>query len=137
MVDADGNVCVITLDDAEFSNGADILDSRQIIERIEYLESFVEDENSDPDDLDAARRELSILQRLAEEGRYADDWQYGVTMIRDSYFENYAQETAEDCGMINREVRWPYTCIDWERAAQELQQDYSSVGFDGVTYWIR
>ena len=27
--------------------------------------------------------------------------------------------------------------IDWAQAAHELQMDYTSVDFDGVTYWIR
>ena len=35
------------------------------------------------------------------------------------------------------ESLWPYSCIDWEQAAEELQQDYMSVEFDGVTYWMR
>lgn len=33
--------------------------------------------------------------------------------------------------------RWPFTCIDWDKAAQELQMDYTSVEFDGITYWVR
>ena len=32
---------------------------------------------------------------------------------------------------------WPFNCIDWEKAAEELQQDYMSIDFDGVTYWMR
>lgn len=27
--------------------------------------------------------------------------------------------------------------VDWERAARELQMDYTPVEFDGVTYWVR
>lgn len=27
--------------------------------------------------------------------------------------------------------------IDWKRAAEALQSDYTSVEFDGVTYWVR
>ena len=37
--------------------------------------------------------------------------------------EDFAQEMAEDCGMIARKVEWPYTCIDWEQAARELMYD--------------
>jgi hypothetical protein len=58
-------------------------------------------------------------------------------MIRDSYFKEYAQEFAEDIGAINKNASWPNTCIDWDQAARELQMDYTSVNFDGVTYWIR
>lgn len=40
--------------------------------------------------------------------------------------EDFAQETAEQLGYINKEVRWPYTCIDWNQAARELMDDYSA-----------
>jgi hypothetical protein len=32
---------------------------------------------------------------------------------------------------------WPYTGIDWERAARELQYDYSLVSFGDTDFWIR
>ena len=83
------------------------------------------------------RDELLALLSLQEQAEYCPDWKYGETLIRDSYFQDYAQELAEDCGMTDREVKWPYTCIDWEQAARELQYDYTSVDYDGVTYWIR
>ncbi len=39
--------------------------------------------------------------------------------------------------MIQDGAQWPYTCIDWDEAARQLQMDYASVDYDGVTYWIR
>lgn len=82
--------------------------------------------------------ELAALKALAEEAEgYAADWAHGETLIRDSYFKEYAQELAEDIGAINRNATWPNNCIDWDQAARELQMDYTSVEFDGVTYWIR
>lgn len=39
--------------------------------------------------------------------------------------EDFAEETAESCGMIDKSLSWPYTCIDWEQAARELMYDYS------------
>ena len=92
------------------------------------LEEWDESEESD---------ELKILKELAEEGSYSPDWSYGETLIRDSYFEEYAQELAEDCGMVQRGLGWPNSCIDWKQAAEELQQDYSQIEFGDVTYWIR
>lgn len=38
--------------------------------------------------------------------------------------EDFAQEMAESIGAVNRDVSWPYTCIDWEQAARELMYDY-------------
>lgn len=68
---------------------------------------------------------------------YADSG--GESLIRESYFETYAQEFASDVveGFSKTGSNWPFTCIDWERAARELQQDYSSAEFGGVTYYYR
>jgi hypothetical protein len=82
--------------------------------------------------------ELRALEALAEEADdYASDWKYGAQLVRDSYFKEYAQELAEDIGLIQRDAVWPNSCIDWDQAALELQMDYTAVDFDGVTYWVR
>lgn len=38
--------------------------------------------------------------------------------------EDFAQDMAEQLGDIKKDVQWPYTCIDWEKAARELMYDY-------------
>jgi hypothetical protein len=126
----------------------------EITEREEGLADVAE-ENADErsaaqDDLDAAREalkewdeengdELKALSDFVAEGENsAEDWTHGATLIRDSYFEDYAQELAEDLnGKAIRDAQWPFSCIDWTKAAEELQQDYTSIEFDGVTYWVR
>ena len=112
----------------ELTNREDIIDSRDVIARIDALEG-TEDEDE--------QAELAALKALAEEGEGSPDWTFGETLIRDSYFQRYAQELAEDCGMLKDSNEWPGRCIDWEQAADELKQDYMEVDFDGVTYWIR
>jgi hypothetical protein len=62
---------------------------------------------------------------------------YGETFIADSHFEDYAQELAEDIGAVKRNAEWPYTCIDWKQAAEELKADYTSYEINGSTYWAR
>jgi antirestriction protein len=142
----------------EISNNDDVIDSRDVIARIEELEAEIaqltemreraltemlsQEEQDELRDLfetvEDNADELAALRELAEEASgYAADWLYGETLIRDSYFVTYAQELAEDIGAINPDAAWPATCIDWEQAARELQIDYTSVEFDGVTYWIR
>lgn len=111
-------------------NTEDILDSRDVIERIAELEA--------QDDLDEDESaELVVLRAFADEGESIDAWTHGVTLVRDSYFEEYARDLASDLGVIHERNQWPATCIDWERAASELQQDYTPIDFDGVTYWGR
>ena len=83
-------------------------------------------------------QELTALQDLAKQGAdYATNWEYGETLIRDSYFKEYAIGLADDIGAINSDASWPMTCIDWDQAAEELQMDYSSIEFNGITYWVR
>lgn len=116
------------------SNSDDLIDSRDVIARIEELTDAAAESELDAEQTD----ELVALQSLADEASgYAADWEHGETLIRDSYFKEYAQELAEDIGAINADATWPNNCIDWDQAADELKQDYTSVTFDGVEYWIR
>jgi hypothetical protein len=121
---------------AEPQNADDVIDSRDVIETIAELIEQRESE-TDPWSQDDADY-LATLEALADEASgYAEDWEYGETLIRDSYFEDYAMQLADDIGAIDAKAAWPLTCIDWEQAAQELQMDYTAVEFDGVTYWVR
>src|SRR4051812_23122969 len=94
-------------------------------------------DNMEEDDADDVARVAEIKAdygELAEEIRELEnagieDWSYGATLIREDHFEDYARQFAEDIGAINSDASWPYTCIDWERAARELQMDYTSVEF--------
>jgi hypothetical protein len=123
----------------DISKYDDIIDSRDVIARIEELEVSIEYDREAGDPVDEEETaELKALLELQEEAEgYAADWKYGEALIRDSYFVDYAQQLAEDIGAINPDASWPNSCIDWERAAKELQMDYTAVEFDGVTYWIR
>lgn len=122
----------------EITNQEDIIDSREIIARIEYLESERESaENPDEWDDSDEGQELKALKALADEASGSADWTYGETLIRDSYFEDYARELAEDIGAIPKDLGWPCNHIDWEGATNALKMDYFSVEFDGVEYWIR
>lgn len=129
----------------------DIFDLRDVIARVEELRSERDEsdipvnEYGGPNDSWATERaelaELeSLLAELAGGGgdeQFEGDW-YPVTLIRDSHFKTYAEEFADDVGAIKPgEFQWPYTCIDWDQAARELQTDYSSVEFRGVTFWYR
>lgn len=115
-------------------NNEDLIDSRDIIERINELQAVLDAGESLGDDRD----EYMVLTALANDGEQsASDWADGAALIRDSYFENYARELAEDLGLIDDAGTWPNYCIDWARAARELRADYTAIDFDGVTYWVR
>ena len=49
----------------------------------------------------------------------------------------YAQQTAEDCGMIDDCAKWPHNCIDWEEAWRQLSMDgYSAHRLSGARWAI-
>ena len=141
----------------EIDNSQDIIDSRDVIKRIEELESELQDsceeyneENGTSYDLEAFldledpdemvgydAEELKSLRKLAEEGEASPDWNYGETLIRESYFRDYAEELAEEIGAMPKDLKWPCNHIDWDAACDELKHDYLEVDFDGVTYFIR
>jgi hypothetical protein len=125
----------------------DILDSRDLNELLERLEGerdgIAEDGESD-DEVAASLKEwdedngelLKALQELRDECE-GSGWQHGIGFIRDSYFKDYAQELADDIGAIDKNASWPNTCIDWDKAASELQTDYTSTEIGGIDYWWR
>lgn len=143
----------------EISNNDDIVDSRDVIARIEVLESeqrdhWLEVSAGKPDDergdtyfrawlrADALDNpegvELATLLDLQDEAKgYCANWYHGAALIRDSYFEDYAHDLAESIGAIGKDTQWPATHINWDAAADELKMDYTSVEWDGVTYWVR
>ena len=161
-------------------NGDKVLDSRDIIRRIEELEGekeLVSDQeesarelyeetlrerindgtdNEESADCDRLKEELEHAVERSEAWDHSDeagelkalklvadqcegygDWEHGEPLIHDRHFEAYAQEFAEDCGMVKDQDTWPNRCIDWTQAAEELKQDYMEVDFDGQAYWMR
>ncbi|MBF3417197.1 hypothetical protein ISF41_12585 [Burkholderia pseudomallei] len=78
---------------------------------------------------------LDDIRGYGGDHQWEGDW-YPVTLIRDSYFTEYAQELVTDIGDMPREIP-SYIEIDWEATATNIRVDYSDVEFDGATYWYR
>lgn len=116
-------------------NHADIIDTRDLIERIEDLEvecDGLEDECQELQTLS------SIMDKLKGQGgdeRWRGAW-YPLTLIHENYFVEAMRELLEDIGDIPRELP-SYIVIDWEATADNLRVDYSSVEIEGHTYWFR
>ena len=142
------------MNNIKISNMEDVIDSRDIIARIEELEAIREDLKSEIDDtnveIEEAKKalhefdnsedgeELTILKKLEEEASGSPDWIYGESLIRDSYFSEYCQELSQDIGDIPKELPWYIANhIDWDGVAREIKADYMSVDYDGIEYWIR
>ena len=114
-----------------FTNTDNVIDSRDIIERIEELEALIADNEATQGDISEFET-LTILQKECEE--YSSDWSYGESLIRRSYFEQYMDEIVEDCYELPKDLPyWMTIKLDYDA----LEQDYISVDFDGVEYLIR
>lgn len=127
---------------------ADVIDVRDIIARVlelrderdEYNEEMGSPDawagvpDGEPEELAMLEGILSELAGYGGDEEFEGDW-YPVQLVADSYFQEYAQELAEDCGMVDTSASWPMNCIDWEQAARELQMDCGSIEIRGSTYW--
>ena len=120
---------------------ADIIDVRDIINRFEALEVESHTWCDDGDDADAWA-ELNALQSILAnlvgyggDEQWRGDW-YPITLVRDSYFTDYAREMLEDCGTIPRDLP-SWVEIDWDATARNVRDDYTPVEIDGATYWYR
>ena len=124
---------------------ADTIDSRDLVERlsevIDLLDEVDEDQISadSADEIAELHEERDALEEIVEtiDGYGGDNAADGVQLIRNSYFVLFAQAFAEEIGRIEGDADWPYTHIDWEGAADELQMDFTSVEINGQDYWFR
>lgn len=130
------------------TNADNYIDMREVSARIDTLEGYVEDTDlirryaegeafsdlpwADDDCLDEDEiDELLALRALSEEmGATLDE-----TLIRESAFEDYATQTADDIYGLDGTGASAY--FDYDKFADEYQQDFSTVEFDGVTYYYR
>ena len=138
----------------QISNDQNVIDSREVEERIEELEEMLQESMDEQGlnlellvfakmlstldhDISSEADEYISLVDLRDECGGLPDWEYGQTLIHEDHFTDYAMELAEDTGMVARDAGWPNRHIDWQAAAEELQNDYTTVNFAGATYWTR
>ena len=147
-------------------SGEDLIDVRDVIARVEELKDELGALAQERDDLEESREADSetdkILVSEAEEAigawyeengeelttltgllndleggggdeEYLGSW-YPVTLILDSYFETEMDSLLEAIGELPKDLPC-YIKIEVDYDA--LQQDYSSVEYDGNTYWYR
>ena len=127
----------MTYQSTAIDNTADYIDTRDVQQRIWYLE-FLDDPETfeSPEDRDLWADEIDELAQLRElVSELPGEANDGYTLVRETAFEDYARQYAEDIGAISSDATWPAQCIDWEQAADELRMDFTPVQFNGVTYY--
>ena len=131
-------------------------DTRDLIEQREELkqqvldshnETFFDQAVDDYEDIDFEEvinewKEdwLDAISLIGEidvlEDAIGDEFEYGVTLIEESEFEDYVKDLLEDCGYIPKDFP-SWIVIDWTETSDNVEQDYSELEFDGVTYLYR
>lgn len=153
--------------DSEWDWSVDFFDTRDLVERIDYLQSDLDDDDeavtqayqgvTNPnvedwtrddlpgvlgeDERESLEDELKALIAFSEElAMYCgDSLRDGNTVIADDHFEDYAEEMAGDLyGAQIVDAEWPFSHIDWAAAAEALKMDYSEVTDpEGNGWWVR
>ena len=101
---------------------------------MDTLIAFEEERIADTPDVRVAIKVLNDIKSSSREEKFRGEW-YPSILIRGGYFTQYTQRLAYDLGVGGDDAQWPYTCIDWDKAARELQSDYMAVDVDGEEYW--
>ena len=133
----------------------DIFDTRDLIEYEQYLKdellsAFNDMFDEEEDDLERLKDSEQFTDEFSNELKeheeikefckelesYAPDFYHGETVIHEDYFNEYAEELVKDCGYISGDVP-SWIVIDWEETADNVKQDYTSIDFNGSTYYIR
>ena len=107
---------------------SDIIDSRDLLDELKTLD--------EEDSYDKER--IEMIDDLKEEvGK--DNFEMGVTFIRENYWVQYCEDLAYDCGYMDRQndSNPLHYHIDWQGWADAVEMDYSQTDFDGDTYYWR
>jgi hypothetical protein len=105
---------------------SDILDSRDLLDELKTLDKEDDEER------------IEAIEELIEEvGR--DNFDMGVTFIRENYWVSYCEDLAYDCGFLDRQddTNPLHYHIDWQGWADAVAMDYDQIEFDGDDYYWR
>ena len=105
---------------------SDIFDSRDLLDELKTLDK--EDD----------KERIKAIEELIEEVE-EDNFEMGVTFIREGYWVDYCEQLAYDCGYLDgRDDNNPiHYHIDWQGWADAVEMDYGQIDFDGDTYYWR
>lgn len=137
----------------------DCIDTRDLIEKRDelkqqildsFLETFehYEDRTDDFEDILFEEEEVQSwkedwedeLKEIEEidniENELGSEFDYGVTLVNEDYWEDYVKDLLIDCGYISKDFP-SWIEIDWDATANNVKQDYTEVEYQGETYYGR
>jgi len=94
------------------------LEVKDLLERLE--------DEPDNESLQASRDEIEAID-------------INTCLIREDDFAMYAKEFADEFGFVSSQADdgWLYGCIDWNKAAEALKEDFFDIEIEGNTYLYR
>lgn len=82
-----------------------------------------------------------LLRPLADEVRDLKGDRNEEQLIREDCFVDHMKNEVEDVypnfPCESHEWPWRHVTVDWEGLAEEAEQDYTRIDFDGATYLLR
>ena len=126
LMDANDDTSVLKTDESELEElWQKIADART------DLESW-DEESLEAEELKIFMALLEDLKGGGGDEEWRGDW-YPSSLINDSYFETVMDELLEDIGLPKDIPSYLTIVVDYDA----LREDYSSVEYDGFTYWYR
>jgi hypothetical protein len=117
----------------EITTSDDFINASDLMERVKELSAMPERDEFEEQELIGLRTLVSDLESRFGRG-YIE--QNNTTLVRESYFEEYARDEAYDMGDVSKEGSVD-SYVDWPRYAEAVSQDWAEVDFDGTTYLVR
>lgn len=125
----EGHQLLSLRDDLEIDLAHDELDE------LDHAKQIVEEGDTNPL-FDEAEEYLALLEVIEELEGYTQV--QDVTLIRADQMVEEARETAECFARADVDFdRWPFSCIDWDEAGDELAADYSLIEIGNIAYYYR
>ena len=144
------------MNNVEIDYSDDVLNSKDLCNRLEYLESIkdtrldwmdakreamsdaeIEElENNEPEEFtDAMKGELESLE---EAKNYISDWRNGTALINMDHWVKYCEGFIEEIGDVPQDLpQYIRNNIDWKGVADDLSNDYSTIDIMGNTFYYR
>lgn len=125
----------------------DYFDSRDVVEQVAQINTVLDDPGEMWTSVKVALRlERLVLKTLLEELEndmptslgepISADVNCGVQGFAEHYAQEYAEEYAYETGAVER-GSWVEKYVNWEKAAEDLKEDYTEVEILGHTFYLR
>ena len=122
---------------------SDYIDTRDLVEELsdltgatDHWENYTRMDGMPDDDAERAEAIVALFHDIS--GYAGDQPEDGIQLIADYAFTDAMRELVEEIGVIPDSLpTYIAAHIDWEGVANDLRVDYTSVEFDGTTWWYR